>query len=66
VNHYKEDYKNEKINEHFRNLSSDYTDKQKNSAIKHTKSKRKIEELKNSLTNVEQFIEKSKRYKDAI
>lgn len=50
--------------EHFRMLSSEYTDEQKILRINIPKAEEKMEKLKNSLTNVELFIEKAKRYTD--
>ena len=50
--------------EHFRMLSSEYTDEQKILRINISKAEEKMEKLKNSLTNVELFIEKAKRYTD--
>lgn len=46
--------------EHFRMLSSEYTDEQKNLRINIPKVGEKMEKLKNSLTNVELFIQKAK------
>ncbi len=50
--------------EHFRMLSTEYTDEQKILRTNIPKAEEKMEKLKNSLTNVELFIEKAKRYTD--
>lgn len=50
--------------EHFRMLSTEYTNEQKILRINIPKAEEKMEILKNSLTNVELFIEKAKRYTD--
>lgn len=50
--------------EHYRTLSNEYTDEQKNLRESIPKAESRMEELKNSLTNVDRFIEKTKKYTD--
>ena len=50
--------------EHYRTLSEEYTAEQKSLRINIPKAKEDIEKLKNSLTNVDRFIEKAKKYTD--
>ena len=49
-------------NEHFRILSSEYTTEQAQLREKLPKLEERLEQLRNSLTNVAQFIDKAKRY----
>lgn len=51
-------------NEHFRLLSSEYTTEQAELRGKLPKLEERLEQLRNSLTNVAQFIDKAKRYSD--
>ena len=51
-------------NEHFRLLSSEYTTEQAQLREKLPKLEERLERLRNSLTNVAQFIDKAKRYSD--
>ncbi|WP_317853749.1 recombinase family protein [Chakrabartyella piscis] len=50
--------------EHYRTLSEEYTAEQKSLRINIPKAKEDIEKQKNSLTNVDRFIEKAKKYTD--
>ncbi|NLO21928.1 MAG: recombinase family protein [Syntrophomonadaceae bacterium] len=49
-------------NEHFRLLSAEYTTEQAELRNKLPKLEERLEQLRNSLTNVAQFIDKAKRY----
>ena len=51
-------------NEHFRMLSSEYTTEQAELRSKLPKLEERLEQLQNSLTNVAQFIDKAKRYRN--
>jgi site-specific DNA recombinase len=51
-------------NEHFRLLSSEYTTEQAQLREKLPKLEERLEQLRNSLSNVAQFIYKAKRYSD--
>lgn len=51
-------------NEHFRLLSSEYTTEQAEIRNRLPKLEQRLEQLRNSLTNVAQFIDKAKRYSD--
>ena len=51
-------------NEHFRLLSSEYTAEQAGLREKLPTLEARLTELKNSLTNVAQFVEKAKRYRN--
>lgn len=50
--------------EHYRTLSEEYTDEQKALRINIPKAEEQMGKLKNSLTNVDRFIEKAKKYTD--
>lgn len=50
--------------EHYRTLSEEYTDEQKALKINIPKAEEQMGKLKNSLTNVDRFIEKAKKYTD--
>lgn len=50
--------------EHYRTLSEEYTDEQKALRINIPKAEERMGKLKNSLTNVDRFIEKAKKYTD--
>lgn len=50
--------------EHYRTLSEEYTSEQNSLRVGIPKSKDEIEKLKNSLQNVDRFIEKAKKYTD--
>lgn len=51
-------------NEVFRKLSEDYLDEQKAIKIDIPKKEKELENLKNSLTNTDKFIERAKEYSD--
>mgnify|MGYP000939577459 CR=1 FL=1 len=51
-------------NEHYRTLSEEYTSEQKALRISIPQGEERMEKLKNSLTNVDRFIEKAKKYTD--
>lgn len=48
----------------FRKLSEDYLDEQKAIKIDIPKKEKELESLKNSLTNIDKFIERAKEYSD--
>ena len=50
--------------EHYRTLSDEYTAEQKNLRERMPRAEARMEKLKNSLTNVDRFIEKAKKYTD--
>lgn len=50
--------------EHYRTLSEEYTSEQKILRISIPHGEERMEKLKNSLTNVDRFIEKAKKYTD--
>lgn len=50
--------------EHYRTLSEEYTSEQKALRISIPQGEERMEKLKNSLTNVDRFIEKAKKYTD--
>ena len=50
--------------EHYRTLSEEYTSEQKVLRISIPDAEQRMEKLKNSLTNVDRFIEKAKKYTD--
>ena len=50
--------------EHYRTLSDEYTTEQKALRERIPKSEARMDKLKNSLTNVDRFIEKAKKYTD--
>ncbi|MEM1485798.1 DUF4368 domain-containing protein [Oscillospiraceae bacterium PP1C4] len=50
--------------EHYRTLSAEYTDEQKALRVNIPKAEERMGKLKNSLTNVDRFIEKAKKYTD--
>lgn len=50
--------------EHYRTLSEEYTSEQKGLRERIPTAEMRMEQLKNSLTNVDRFIEKAKKYTD--
>lgn len=52
------------LDEHYRTLSGEYTTEQKTLRESIPKAETRMEELKSSLTNVDRFIEKVKKYTD--
>lgn len=50
--------------EHYRTLSEEYTSEQKALRVSIPQGEERMEKLKNSLTNVDRFIEKAKKYTD--
>ena len=50
--------------EHYRTLSEEYTAEQKALRERMPKAEVRVDKLKNSLTNVDRFIEKAKKYTD--
>lgn len=50
--------------EHYRTLSDEYTAEQKSLRERMPKAEARMDKLKNSLTNVDRFIEKAKKYTD--
>lgn len=50
--------------EHYRTLSEEYTSEQEALREGIPQAKERMEKLKNSLTNVDRFIEKAKKYTD--
>lgn len=50
--------------EHYRTLSVEYTDEQKALRVNIPREEERLNKLKNSLTNVDRFIEKAKKYTD--
>lgn len=48
--------------EHYRTLSDEYTSEQKTLRVNVPQAEARMEKLKNSLTNVDRFIEKAKKY----